>query len=74
MRAKIPSLAIQGGNVPDAGAIIKEVPYYHASKNYNEMYAVQAKKLQHNEKQEKYSGQIGNEQILSFLSQAYLAQ
>ncbi len=34
------------------------------SKDYIGMFRVQAEKLQHNEKQEERSGQIGNEQIL----------
>ena len=43
----------------------------HESKNYTRLHRVQAAQLQHNEKQEEYPGQDGDEQVLQILQEAY---
>ena len=46
----------------------------NASKSDPEMQRVQAEKLQYHEKQEKYPGQAGTEQVLPFLPEAHAPQ
>ena len=46
----------------------------YESKSYPCVYGMQTAQLRHDEKQEKHTGQVGDEQVLQILQEAYSPQ
>ena len=59
-----------GGRLNKRLSLITEVPK-NESENYIGLHGVQATQLQHDEKQEKHTRQVRDEQVLQILQEAY---